>query len=51
MKTSRISRVVKILTTIQSNQNYSPDQLAKLLQVSRRTVFRDLKELQKVGVP
>jgi predicted DNA-binding transcriptional regulator YafY len=51
MKTSRISRVVKILTTIQSNQSYSPNELAKLLQVSRRTVFRDLRELQKVGVP
>ncbi len=51
MKTSRISRIVKILTTLQSNQSYSPDQLAKLLNTSRRTVFRDLKELQKVGVP
>ncbi len=51
MKTSRISRIVKILTILQSNQSYSPEKLAKLLNVSRRTVFRDLNELQKVGVP
>jgi predicted DNA-binding transcriptional regulator YafY len=51
MKTSRISRVVKILTTLQSGQSYSADSLARLLNVSRRTVFRDLNELQKVGVP
>jgi len=51
MKTSRISKVVKILTTLQSGQSYSADALARLLHVSRRTVFRDLNELQKVGVP
>jgi proteasome accessory factor B len=42
---------VKILTTLQSGQSYSAEMLSKLLQISRRTVFRDLKELQKVGVP
>jgi len=51
MKTSRISRVVKLLTTLQSGENYSVDDMAKLLGTSRRTVFRDLKELQLVGVP
>jgi predicted DNA-binding transcriptional regulator YafY len=51
MKHSRISRVVKILTTLQSGQKYSPADLEKLLGISRRTVFRDLKELQSIGVP
>ena len=51
MKLSRISRIVQILTTLQSGHGYSVDGLTKILGVSRRTVFRDLKELQAVGVP
>lgn len=51
MKTSRVSRVVQLLTTLQSGENYDTDDLAKMLGTSRRTVFRDLKELQAVGVP
>lgn len=51
MKQSRISRVVRILTTLQSGQKYSPDDLEKILGVSKRTVFRDLKELASIGVP
>jgi len=51
MKLSRISRIVQLLTTLQSGQAYGPDKLAGLLGVSRRTVFRDLKELAVVGVP
>jgi len=51
MKLSRISRIVQILTTLQSGHSHSADDLAKLVGVSRRTVFRDLKELQAVGVP
>lgn len=51
MKLSRISRIVRLLTTLQSGQAYGPDELAGLLGVSRRTVFRDLNELAAVGVP
>jgi predicted DNA-binding transcriptional regulator YafY len=51
MKTSRVSRVVRLLTTLQSGENYAVNDLAKMLGTSRRTVFRDLKELQTVGVP
>ncbi|KKK58323.1 hypothetical protein LCGC14_3045590, partial [marine sediment metagenome] len=51
MKLSRISRVVRLLTLLQSEHSYSPDELAKHIGVSRRTVFRDLKELEAVGVP
>ncbi len=51
MKLSRISRIVQILTTLQSGHGYSVDGLTKILGVSRRTVFRDLKELQAIGVP
>ncbi len=51
MKHSRVSRIVNILTTLQSGRKYSPGDLEKVLSVSRRTVFRDLKELQSIGVP
>jgi proteasome accessory factor B len=51
MKHSRVSRIVKILTTLQSDEKYSPADLEKILGVSRRTVFRDLSELQSIGVP
>jgi proteasome accessory factor B len=51
MKHSRVSRIVNILTTLQSGEKYTPDDLVKLLGISKRTVFRDLKELQTIGVP
>ena len=51
MKLSRISRLVQLLCTLQSGQCYCPDELARVMQVSRRTVFRDLNELTAIGVP
>jgi predicted DNA-binding transcriptional regulator YafY len=51
MKSSRISRVVNILTTLQAGKSYAVSDLSKIFGTSRRTVFRDLKELRAVGVP
>ena len=51
MKTSRVSRIVQILTALQSGQRYAISDLTKLLDISRRSVFRDLKQLQAIGVP
>ena len=51
MKSSRISRVVKILTTLQAGKSYAVSDLSKIFGTSRRTVFRDLKELRAIGVP
>jgi len=51
MKLSRISRIVRLLTLLQSEHSYTPDELAEFIGVSRRTVFRDLKELEAIGVP
>jgi len=51
MKSTRISRVVNILTTLQAGAGYAVSDLAKMFGTSRRTIFRDLKELQTVGVP
>jgi proteasome accessory factor B len=42
---------VQLLTTLQSGENYAVSDLAKMFGTSRRTIFRDLKELQTVGVP
>jgi len=51
MKTSRVSRIIQILIALQSGQSYTVIELATLLGVSRRMVFRDLQDLQKAGVP
>ena len=51
MKPSRISRVVQILTTLQAGKSYAVGDLSKIFGTSRRTIFRDLKELQAIGVP
>ena len=51
MKSSRIGRVVKILTTLQAGKSYAVSDLSKIFGTSRRTVFRDLKELRAIGVP
>lgn len=51
MKVSRITRVMKILTALQSGKKYTVEQLTKTFGTSRRTVFRDLKELSAIGVP
>ena len=51
MKSSRVGRVVQLLTTLQAKKSYTADELSEILGTSRRTVFRDLKELQNIGVP
>ncbi len=51
MKRSRISRVMQILTTLQAGKSYAVRDLSKMFGTSRRTIFRDLKELQAIGVP
>jgi len=51
MKTSRVSRVIMLLTAMQSGRPYAAKDLAGILKISRRMVFRDLNELRKVGVP
>lgn len=42
---------MQILTALQSAKGYSVGGLAKIFGTSRRTIFRDLKELQTLGVP
>ncbi|MBN1795192.1 MAG: YafY family transcriptional regulator [Sedimentisphaerales bacterium] len=51
MKVSKITRVMKILTALQSGRKYSADELAETFGTSRRTVFRDMNELEAIGIP
>jgi len=39
------------LTTLQAGKSYAVGDLSKMFGTSRRTIFRDLKELQAIGVP
>lgn len=51
MKTDRINRIVRILTALQAEKYFCVDDLARLFDTSRRTIFRDLEQLRSIGVP
>ncbi|KPK74908.1 MAG: hypothetical protein AMJ79_12895 [Phycisphaerae bacterium SM23_30] len=51
MKITRLQRVLRLLTLLQSDRYYRPQELADELGVSRRTLFRDLDMLYKAGIP
>jgi len=51
MRVSRIYRLLQLITLLQSGRNYTPDELADELEVSKRTVFRDLNVLEMANIP
>jgi predicted DNA-binding transcriptional regulator YafY len=51
MELSRLQRVLRLVSILQTNRFSSPDELAVKLKVSRRTVFRDLDTLRRAGIP
>src|SRR5262245_23840276 len=51
MNVKRITRLLKLLQTLQSGSGHNADGLAKNCGVSRRTVFRDFEALRSAGVP
>jgi len=51
MKNSRTGRIMQLLTALQSRRGYAISELTEILGKSRRTVYRDLKELQGAGLP
>lgn len=51
MEHSRIARVFRLLIVLGSGQPYTVDDLARLFSITRRTVFRDLRLLQNIGIP
>ncbi len=51
MNVERVRRLLRMLTLLRSGRAFGADNLATALDVSRRTVFRDLKLLENAGVP
>jgi len=51
MDTTRLHRVLRIITLLQTGRAFNADQLAAECDVSRRTVYRDLAAIEKVGIP
>ncbi|MCA9256653.1 MAG: transcriptional regulator [Phycisphaerales bacterium] len=51
MNVDRVRRLLQLLTLLRSGKAFGADRLAAELQISRRTVFRDLKLLESAGVP
>jgi len=51
MDISRLHRVLKIITLLQTRRHYGPGDLARELEVSRRTIYRDLNMLELAGIP
>lgn len=48
---TRVHRLFKVVTLIQSRTDWTAKSLAEECGVDERTIFRDLKELEGVGVP
>ena len=51
MDVTRLHRVLRIITLLQTGRPFNADQLAAECQVSRRTVYRDLATIEKAGIP
>jgi predicted DNA-binding transcriptional regulator YafY len=50
MKTNRITRVLRLLTILQSKENHTSSELARILGISLRTFYRDLKDIKDAGL-
>jgi len=51
VKVSRIYRLLKLITMLQTGKHYTVRDLSRVLEVSRRTVFRDLNLVKHTGIP
>jgi len=51
MSISRVHRLLRLITILQSGRSYSANELADELEISRRTVFRDLNMLEMAHIP
>jgi len=51
MKITRLQRILRLVTILQTERSLKPSELAREMSVSRRTVFRDLETLFKAGIP
>lgn len=51
MSTSRVYRLLRLITLLQGTKKYTVGDLAAELEVSRRTIFRDLNMLEMAHIP
>jgi len=51
MSISRIHRLLRLITMLQGSRRYTAAELADELEVSKRTIFRDLNMLELAGIP
>lgn len=51
MSISRVYRLLRVITLLQGSKGLTADELARELDVSRRTVFRDLNMLEMAHIP
>jgi len=51
MSVSRIHRLLRLITVLQGGRRYTAEDLAQELEVSKRTIFRDLNMLELAGIP
>ncbi len=47
----KLSRLMSLLTMLQSRKKFTAEQMAKRFEVSIRTIYRDLRTLEEAGVP
>lgn len=47
---TRVHRLLKVLTLIQGKEGWTPERLAAECEISVRTIYRDLKELEGAGI-
>ncbi|MCX5653697.1 MAG: WYL domain-containing protein [Planctomycetota bacterium] len=50
MDLSRLHRVLRIITLLQAGRAFNASELAAECRVSRRTIYRDLATIEKVGI-
>jgi predicted DNA-binding transcriptional regulator YafY len=48
---SRLSRLTSIITVLQTKRITTATELAKKFEISVRTVYRDIRALEKAGIP
>lgn len=51
MRNSRLPRLLRLLSLLQSRRRLNPGDLAQELEVRERTIYRDLEALRLAGVP
>jgi predicted DNA-binding transcriptional regulator YafY len=51
MKIERLQRIMRLVAILQTQRSSTPNDLAQQLNVTRRTIFRDLDMLRKAGIP